>query len=120
MVLRATFALLETLAPTDLSFFGFRVKGCVPSRILHGAPCVPTEEKGPMDTPPPRPEHAWLQDFLLGRLDDEHQERAEEELQRSPALLAVLQQIETTAPLLEGVPNARCGRLSRTRRSCLN
>ena len=56
-----------------------------------------------MDTPPLSPEHAWLLDFLLGRLDDEQQERAEQELRRLPALLPLLRQLETTDLPLEGV-----------------
>ena len=60
-----------------------------------------------METPPLNPEHAWLEDFLLGRLDDEQQERAEEELRRSPALLDVLQELEGSHLPIEGVSGAQ-------------
>src|SRR5262245_13501731 len=59
-----------------------------------------------MDVPPLKPEHAWLQDFLLGRLDDERQKRAEEQLRGSPWLLDILQQLGGQGLLIEGVPGA--------------
>ena len=57
-----------------------------------------------MNATPLPPEHAWLHDFLLGRLDDEQQEHAEARLRRSPELLPLLQQLAEATPLLEGVP----------------